>query len=323
MNEKLINFIETSFLKELIFQQGVTDISFNGQHIFYLHNTEGRKKSSIEVTNSQVIDFLRQIANFSEKQFSVSTPTLDISVGRYRINAVYTSIVRLNNEKVCSFAMRIGSTESRITNDLDFIDKKCRKYLFETLEKEKSIVIAGPTGSGKTELQKFLLLNLKDFTRVIVIDNVEELENIRINDNIDLTSWQISDSNPNASIQELVRNALRSNPDWIVVAESRGKEMNEVLNSVMTGHPIITTLHARRIEDVPLRICRMVEMSNVNQKHDDILDDVQNNLRIYVFLNRKYKNDGGVERYIESIGEIQDDHTMKIIYRRKKWLLYL
>ena len=320
MNEKLINFIETSFLKELIFQQGVTDISFNGQHIFYLHNTEGRKKSSIEVTNSQVIDFLRQIANFSEKQFSVSTPTLDISVGRYRINAVYTSIVRLNNEKVCSFAMRIGSTESRITNDLDFIDKKCRKYLFETLEKEKSIVIAGPTGSGKTELQKFLLLNLKDFTRVIVIDNVEELENIRINDNIDLTSWQISDSNPNASIQELVRNALRSNPDWIVVAESRGKEMNEVFNSVMTGHPIITTLHAESLEDIPLRICRLIEMADVNQKHEAILNDIYEHMGVCVFVNREISPDQGVKRYVEAIGELQKDKTIKIIYRRNKWL---
>lgn len=318
MNEKLINYIESSFIKNLVEIPDVTDISFNGKTLFYLHNTEGRKKADIKVDATKANDFIRQIANFSEKQFSYSMPILDVSVGRYRINAVHQSIVRVFNDKSCSFSIRICSNDLKIIDDYKFINEDCRKYLKDALENEESIVIAGPTGSGKTELQKFLLTNLRDNSRVIVIDNVEELEAVRINENIDITSWQISQSNQNSSIQELVKNALRSNPDWLVVAESRGKEMNEVLNSVMTGHPIITTLHARRIEDVPLRICRMVEMSNVNQKHDDILDDVQSNLRIYVFLNRKYKNDGGVERYIESIGEIQDDHTMKIIYRRKK-----
>lgn len=318
MNEKLINYIESSFIKNLVEIPDVTDISFNGKTLFYLHNTEGRKKADIKIDATKANDFIRQIANFSEKQFSYSTPILDVSVGRYRINAVHQSIVRVFNDKSCSFSIRICSNDLKIIDDYKFINEDCRKYLKDALENEESIVIAGPTGSGKTELQKFLLSHLRDNSRVIVIDNVEELEAVRINENIDITSWQISQSNQNSSIQELVKNALRSNPDWLVVAESRGKEMNEVLNSVMTGHPIITTLHARRIEDVPLRICRMVEMSNVNQKHDDILDDVQSNLRIYVFLNRKYKNDGGVERYIESIGEIQDDHTMKIIYRRKK-----
>lgn len=316
MNEKLINYIENSFLKDLISSEGVTDISYNGSSFFYLHNVEGRKKSDLVVSNSGVLDFLRQIANFSEKQFSVSTPFLDISVGRYRINAVHTSIGRVNNEKACTFAIRIGSEQSRVIDDLDFIDEKCRKYLFKALEDEKSIVICGPTGSGKTELQKFLLLNLKDNTRVIIIDNVEELENIRINDKIDVSSWQISENTLNSSIQELVRNALRSNPDWIVIAESRGKEMNEILNSIMTGHPIITTLHAEKLEDIPLRICRMVEMADITQKHESILNDIYEHVKVCVFLNRKFDSDKGVKRYVESIGELQKDHTMKLIYRR-------
>lgn len=317
MNEKLIKYIEESFLKDLLHSEGVTDVFYNGEFIFYLHNKTGRMKSSIKVSSSDVLDFIRQIANYSEKQFSYVNPFLDVSVGRYRINAVHPSIVRINNEKSCSFSIRIGSTESRITDDYDFIDDECRKYLFKALENEKSIVIAGPTGSGKTELQKYLLLNLHNNARIIVLDNVEELEFIRTNDDIDLTSWQISQNNPNATIQELVRNALRSNPDWLVVAESRGKEMNEILNSVMTGHPIITTIHAETIFDVPMRLCRMVEMADITQKHDSILDDIYNHIKICVFVQRKIDPINGVKRYVETIGEFLNDHTIKIIYRRK------
>lgn len=317
MIDKLESFIEKSFLKELIENPNITDISYNGKSFFYVHNAEGRKKASIKASSAEVIDFIRQIANHSEKQFSYSVPFLDVSVGKYRINAVHPSLVRVFNDKSCSFSIRIGSEKSKIVDDFNFVDKECRKYLEKVIENEDSVVIAGPTGSGKTELQKYLLLNLRANSRVIVIDNVEELEYVRFNDDLDITSWQVSQTNQNASIQELVRNALRSNPDWLVIAESRGKEMNEILNSVMTGHPIITTLHARALEDIPKRICRMVEMSDVTQKHENILEDIYDHLKVYVFLNRKFNKSGGVERYVESIGEIQKDHSMKIIYRRK------
>lgn len=322
MNTKLLDYIENSFLKPILQDDGVTDVSYNGKSLFYLHNKDGRRKSDIKVTTTEVIDFVRQIANYSERQFSYTNPYLDVSIGKYRINAVHPSIVRVLNEKSCSFAIRIGSSDSRIINDYNFIDEKCRKYLMEAIANGKSLVIAGPTGSGKTELQKYLLMSMTKNTRIIVIDNVEELEYVQTNDDLDVTSWQISPNNTSTSIQELVRNALRSNPDWLVIAESRGKEMNEILNSVMTGHPIITTIHAENIEDIPNRISRMVEMADVTQKHESILTDVLDHLKIYVFLGRKFNTSGGVCRFVESIGEVQKNKDMKIIYRRNEtcWL---
>lgn len=319
MNEQLISFIEDSFLEPLIKDPNITDISYNGVSIFYMHNKLGRQKANIEVKPNEVLDFIRQIANYSEKQFSFTLPTLDVSIGKYRINAIHPSIVRVNNDKSCSFSIRIGSVESRVKNDRYFMGKIAKKYLQKCLDEGKSIVIAGPTGSGKTELQKFLLTKLRKNSRVIVIDNIQELENLRNDENLDLTSWQISQNNPNATIQELIRNALRSNPDWLVVAEARGKEMNDVLTSVMTGHPIITTLHAKSLEAMPKRICRMVLSADTTQKHEDILEDVYEHLNVYVFLNRKINKSGKVVRYIESIGEVVNNE-IKIVYRKEeKW----
>lgn len=317
MNQKLISFIENSFLKTLIKNPDVTDISYNGVSIFYQHNELGRKKSKIKVTQNEVIDFIRQIANIAERQFSYITPILDVSIDKYRINAVHPSVVRVGDDKACSFAIRIASKESRIKGDENFIDKKALDFLDKALADEKSIVISGPTGSGKTELQKFLLSRLRENSRIIVIDNVQELEAVRYNENLDITSWQISPNNNAASAQELIRNALRSNPDWLVVAEARGKEMLDVLNSVMTGHPIITTLHAKEIESITHRICRMVEMGDSNQKRDDILDDINEHINVYVQLNRSINEDGSINRYVESIGEIIDK-KMTIIYKRKE-----
>lgn len=317
MNQKALEFIENSFIAPLLKDKNVTDVSYNGVSFFYVHNEKGRLKFNQKVSSEDVVNFIRQIANFTEKQFSYTIPNLDVSVGKYRINAMHPSIVRVENDKSCSFAMRIGSKETRIKSNSEFISKECEDFLIDCLKNGRSLVIAGPTGSGKTELQKYLLSKLRKNSRVIVIDNIQELENLRQFEDLDLTSWQVSPNNPNASMEELIKNALRSNPDWLVVAEARGKEMNEVLTSVMTGHPIITTVHAESLEAIPKRICRMIMKADTTQKYEDIYDDVYDHIKYYVYLNRKFLSNEKVSRFVESIGELQKDGTMKVIYRRK------
>ena len=55
-------YLEESFLKDLLFLPGITDISYNGEEIYYLDNQQGRVRSSIAVKPDEVGDFLRQIA---------------------------------------------------------------------------------------------------------------------------------------------------------------------------------------------------------------------------------------------------------------------
>jgi len=315
MNQKLLAYLESSFISELLLNQSITDVSYNGVAIFYMDNLLGRKKAKIKISSQEAQDFIRQIANYSEKQFSYTEPVLDISVGKYRINAVHSSIVRVGNEKSISFCIRIASQKSRI--DSSFIPNEVKDYLFSKIENGESLVIAGPTGSGKTELQKYLLSNMSDNTRILIIDNVQELEYVRENENLDITSWQVNQFNNNGSTSELIRNALRSNPDWLVIAEARGQEMNEVLNSVMTGHPIITTLHAKAINNIPHRMARMVEMSNSTEKYEDILNDIYEHIGCYIYVNRKISKNGKVNRFIQSVGEIHDG-KMNIVYERKQ-----
>lgn len=317
MNERLLTFIESSFLKPLLEIETITDISYNGVSIFYMDNVLGRRKYKETITSEQAIDFVRQIANLSERQFSYTTPTLDFSISRYRINAQHSSIVRVGDEKSVSFSIRIGSNKNRIEDDPKFMDKEARKILSDAIEQKKSIVIAGATGSGKTELQKYLISHLEDYTRVIIIDNVQELDYVRFNENLDVTSWQISPTIPKGNAQELIRNALRNNPDWIVVAESRGKEMADALNAVMSGHPIITTLHARNVESIPHRILRLVQSGNKDEKAEDILSDIYEHFDYYVYLERVINKNKKVERFVSSIAVIDQNKQFKVIYERR------
>lgn len=315
-DEKLKEFLETSFISPLLEKEGITDISYNGEYIFYQSNKYGRRKSEIDVTPSQVASFLRQIANYSEKQFSFLDPILDVSFSRYRINATFLSLTRVRNKKSYSFSIRIAYEGSVLENDDSFFGGNSKRILLKAIKNKQSIVIGGETGAGKTELQKYLLMRLEPSSRVIVIDNVEELEMVRADDNLDLTSWVVDERNKKASYASLIKNALRNNPDYLVLAESRGEEMLDALNCVMSGHPIITTMHAKDIKAMPYRMARMAMMGEKKLEYDDLLGDIYHHFSLFVYVKRELI-DGQVRRFIEAIAKPSEKKkTVEIVYER-------
>ena len=314
---KLLITLQNSFLSSLLEDSQITDISYNGESIYYLHNLLGRQKADISVSENDAKDFIRQIANLAEKQFSFQSPKLDVSFGKYRINAVHPSIGRKNNEKCLTFSIRISSEKPIIKNDPTFLNAELISLFNVLLRSKVSIVIGGITGSGKTEFQKYLISSLNKYTRIIIIDNVLELDNLSLDNELDINIWQSDENNKETSIQELVKNALRSNPDWLIVAESRGKEMIEVLNSAMTGHPILTTIHSFDINSMPTRIARMVMMNEQSQNFDVLLTDIYYNFRFYVYLRREIGSDGHVKRYIDEVAEFDIKGNKTTIYKKK------
>lgn len=299
MPSKASDYLESSFLKPLLERNDVTDITYNGESLFFLSNVKGRQKSEIEIGKEEVGDFLKQIANLCEKQFSFSSPILDTSFSRYRLNAVFHSLARQKGEKTYSFALRIASPDCKI--DDSFFPVGTKELLLEALSNHESVVIGGPTGSGKTELEKWLLMNMPQFTRVIVIDNVEELD-LTHHEEIDETIW-VTSPNENGSYASLVKNVLRNCPDYIVLAETRGEEFEDALNAVMSGHPIITTLHAQSIDSMVDRMARLVMLSPKNHKKKEVKDDIIKHFSLLVMLSRVFK-ENEVKRYIESVGRI-------------------
>ena len=313
---KAVTYIEQSFLASLIKQEEITDISYNGEDIFYVSNLLGRKKSKIIVEQQVVRDFLRQISNISEQQFSYTNPNLDVSIDKYRINATHQSVGKINNEDVVTFSLRIASIKPRITKDSDFFTPLLVELIKVITDSQKSIIIGGVTSSGKTEFQKYIIRQLADNVRVIVIDNILELDAVRYDSNIDLTCWQVDEKNPNTSSSLLIKNALRNNPDWLILAEARDKEMVDVLNSAMTGMPIITTIHAFDVYSLPYRMGRLVLRSDQKLDYDETLKDIYYHFHFYFYLVKKIIK-GKVVRFISQVGYIDNNGHFYDIYQRK------
>jgi pilus assembly protein CpaF len=289
-------YLENSILKSLLQQSDITDISFNGEAIFYQSSSYGRKKAPFTLTYEEAFQLIKQLANLMNMPFTFMDAIVDMSIARYRIFAVGPSVSRKQYEPSLTFAIRIHPIEKHVvikflTNDTPWF------HLFKFLIKQQvSIVIAGKTGSGKTQLQKELLMVMHEASRVIILDNILELDGLFIPD-LDLSVWQIK---PMYSIQKMVEGALRSHPDWLVIAESRGAEFKEVLRSVKTGHPIITTLHSDRLDHVYERMVSMLLIDESISHADQLKLEAKHAFPVIVQLVI-HEVDGAIHRTIEQV----------------------
>ena len=127
--KKLIEYLESSFLRDLLNLESVTDISYNGESLYYIDNRFGRLRRDVEVEPQLVKDFIRQIANLSEKQFSFQSPELDVSFGKYRLSALHQSICRKNNIECICFSVRIASNKLRIEQNEQFFPEEVCELL--------------------------------------------------------------------------------------------------------------------------------------------------------------------------------------------------
>ena len=298
MSKELVEYLNNSFLKELLQDPNITDISYNGQDVYYQNNLFGRKKSNVVIDCNEAYDFIRHIANLTDTQFSYSSPILDISNDIYRINAVHFAIARKNQNPSINFSIRIASKTLKINQSNGFLNEKIDKLIELFLNAKQSIMIGGKTSSGKTEFQKYILSKLKENSRIIIIDNVEELETDEFLKNIDSQIWL----NKSISFDNLIKNALRSNPDWLIVSEARGEEMLSILNSAMSGHPTISTLHAKSASFMFKRMGRMCMLKNENIKFKNVLEDIYDHFKLVIYLSREEDENGKINRFISKIG---------------------
>jgi type IV pilus assembly protein PilB len=102
-----------------------------------------------------------------------------------------------------------------------------------------AVIVAGPTGSGKTTTLYAALKELNDGTRSIVTieDPVERVVDGTVQVEV----------NPRAGLTFArgLRTILRADPDVILVGEIRDAETAQIaMEAAMTGHLVLTTLHA-------------------------------------------------------------------------------
>jgi len=136
-----------------------------------------------------------------------------------------------------------------------------------------TIIIIGPTGSGKTTLQRAILRALSELVpvrRFAVIEDTAELSSP------DLPHCQFFLTDEHAGHRELCVHTLRHRPDSVMVAEARGDELAEFLAISLSGHPGgVCGMHAEDLHHALLRMEQFVRQGGFSSPRELIGEAVQ------------------------------------------------
>lgn len=200
------------------------------------------------VTRIKVMAELRtdehQAAQDGRFQFKIEFLDNDVDV---RVSLVPTTkgekvVLRLLSERTRQYSL----------TELGFLQADLKKIVEASKKPFGMILATGPTGCGKTTTMYAILklLNKREVNIATIEDpveySIEGINQIQVNPKTNLT------------FADGLRSILRQDPNIILVGEIRDVETSEIaVNSAMTGHLVLSTLHTN---DAATSIPRLLDM---------------------------------------------------------------
>ncbi|MEM2650683.1 MAG: type II/IV secretion system ATPase subunit [Candidatus Caldarchaeum sp.] len=127
-------------------------------------------------------------------------------------------------------------------------------YIWTMLEAKKFVIVAGPTGSGKTTFLSAMLQLLPFNAKILTLEDYHPEINLSWHKNWHRFVTRRTLGETAYSLADILRLSLRHRPDYTVVGEVRGLEARVMFSAAATGHGMASTIHAEGLEDVYQRL---------------------------------------------------------------------
>jgi len=116
------------------------------------------------------------------------------------------------------------------------------------------VIVCGPTGSGKSTTLAALVEEMNSSRAWNVVSLESPIEYLFTNRRSFVRQREIPTHSP--SYEQAIHDALRENPDALVIGEMRSPEiMRQTLNAAETGHLVLTTMHSASCAEALSRLC--------------------------------------------------------------------
>jgi twitching motility protein PilT len=116
------------------------------------------------------------------------------------------------------------------------------------------VIVSGPTGSGKSTTLAALVEEINGDEAKNIISLESPIEYLFTNRQSLIRQREIPTHSP--SYEQAIVDALRENPDVLVIGEMRTPEvMRLTLNAAETGHLVLATMHSASCAEALTRIC--------------------------------------------------------------------
>ena len=237
-------------IEPLIRDSHIEDISGIGAFdIFIVHKILGTLRTRITFGNNDKLSlYSKRLSERVGRPVSDKTPIVDATLpDGSRLSIVYSSDVSARGP---SFTIRkfadipISMVQLVKYNTMSAEEAA---YLWLALEYGQSIFVCGETASGKTTVINAMVPFIRPESKIFSAEDTPEVRAPQ-------PAWQqlvtrergAEDSR--VTLYDLLRTALRSRPNYIIVGEIRGAEGAMAFQAMQTGHPVLATFHASSVK---------------------------------------------------------------------------
>jgi len=318
INDSLFSRIDFGPLQAYLDDDNITDISYSNNGQVWLKSLDRGvyRVDNPGIDNALMEKIAFQCANIMGKVFNMSSPFLDSESAELRMNFVHDSIARNGIAAVFrKTPAKIRLKKEKIIAD-KYITVGIHDFLIDCVKGHCNIMVCGETGSGKTELVKYLASHTAENEKIVTIEDTLELHLDRIYPTRDIVAMK---TNNIASYSDVLVTCMRQNPKWILLSEVRSAEaVTAVRNSISSGHNILSTIHADKAESIPYRLYSLLESNiDVNQ----FMSTIYRYIQVGVHVRARYDNKTG--GYMREVSEVCEFHVTKdnvpehhIIYKK-------
>lgn len=290
----------------------ITDIGFNSNGFLTIEtnsrkysygNKRGEPKIDADTIEALVMR-MSQKDGVQGKAFTGTDPLFNgvDSKRHLRISATHQN----NSPDNLTLSLRVSSNHLALnkTNFNDFAPMNTTLdvywLLFFLVRNHANMILSAETGAGKTELQKLMIGFIPFQDRIVMVEDTPETHLSELYPKKDIYSW-VTSMQPKITVTDLIKQSLRNNPKWLMVAETRGEEAYEMFQGVKSDHTIITTMHAVSNASVPSRFIGMAKMGyDLDEASTE--RDFLRYMDIGMHLTKKVVK-GHVFRYLDEIAE--------------------
>ncbi|NVO57317.1 CpaF family protein [Rhodobacteraceae bacterium B1Z28] len=189
-------------------------------------------------------------------------------------------------------------------------------FLQAAVSTRLNIIVSGGTGSGKTTTLNALSSFIDDAERILTIEDTAELQ-------LQQTHVGRMESRPpnvegkgEVSPRDCLKNALRMRPDRIIVGETRGAEVIDMLQAMNTGHDgSMTTIHANSARDGVSRLENMIAMAGIEMPIKAVRSQISSAVNLIVQASRLQDGSRRMTSITEITGMEGDVISMQELFR--------
>ncbi|MGR3635517.1 MAG: CpaF family protein [Shimia sp.] len=189
-------------------------------------------------------------------------------------------------------------------------------FLQAAVSTRLNVIVSGGTGSGKTTTLNALSSFIDDAERILTIEDTAELQ-------LQQTHVGRMESRPpnvegkgEVSPRDCLKNALRMRPDRIIVGETRGEEVIDMLQAMNTGHDgSMTTIHANNARDGISRLENMIAMAGIEMPLKAVRSQISSAVNLIVQASRLQDGSRRMTSITEITGMEGDVISMQELFR--------